>query len=239
MLKTSIPYVSRVENRAPAVGGAEAETLDDAKARGPLLLRSRGRAVTAEDFEQLAHDVAPEAARVCCVADADQSAGVRVLVVPHVAGDDVGRINREDLNPHPETLERISTSLDSRRLVGTRLLVQPPDYTWLTAVVSLSARPSFDRAGVRAEVLRALYRLYDPLVGGPDGTGWPFGRSVQSHEVHAALARIPGVDMSREVRVSLFPAEADTGRRGETVQRLDLPDTGLVYSYEHQVRVNR
>ncbi len=239
VLKTSIPYVSRVENRAPAVGGAEAETLDDAKARGPLLLRSRGRAVTAEDFEQLAHDVAPEAARVSCVADADQSAGVRVLVVPHVAGDDVGRINREDLNPHPETLERISTSLDSRRLVGTRLLVQPPDYTWLTAVVSLSARPSFDRAGVRAEVLRALYRLYDPLVGGPDGTGWPFGRSVQSHEVHAALARIPGVDMSREVRVSLFPAEADTGRRGETVQRLDLPDTGLVYSYEHQVRVNR
>ena len=239
VLKTSIPYVSRVENRAPAVGGAEAETLDDAKARGPLLLRSRGRAVTAEDFEQLAHDVAPEAARVCCVADADQSAGVRVLVVPHVAGDDVGRINREDLNPHPDTLERISTSLDSRRLVGTRLLVQPPDYTWLTAVVSLSARPRFDRVEVRAEVLRALYRLYDPLSGGPDGTGWPFGRSVQSHEVHAALARIPGVDMSREVRVSLFPAEADTGRRGETVQRLDLPDTGLVYSYEHQVRVNR
>ena len=47
VLKTSIPYVSRVENRSPAIGGAEAETLDDAKARGPLLLRSRGRAVTA------------------------------------------------------------------------------------------------------------------------------------------------------------------------------------------------
>ena len=238
VLKTSIPYVSRVENRTPAVGGAEAESLADAKLRGPLLLRSRGRAVTAEDFEQLAHDVAPEAARVCCVPDADQSAGVRVLVVPHVAGDDVGRINREDLNPHADTLERISDSLDSRRLVGTRLLVQPPDYIWLTAVVSLSARPGFERSEVRTQVLRALYRLYDPLAGGPDGTGWPFGRSVQSHEVHAALARIPGVDMSKEVRVSIFPAEADSGRRGEAVQRLDLPDTALVYSFEHQVRVS-
>ena len=239
VLKTSIPYVSRVENRSPAVGGAEAESLADAKARGPLLLRSRGRAVTAEDFEQLAHDVAPEAARVCCVADADQTGGVRVLVVPHVAGDDLGRIRREDLNPPAATLERISGSLDSRRLVGTRLLVQPPDYVWLTAVVSLSARPRFDRGEVRAEVLRALYRLFDPLAGGPDGDGWPFGRSVQSHEVHAALARIAGVDMSREVRVSLFPAEAETGRRGEAVQRLDLPETALVYSYEHQVRVSR
>ena len=56
-------------------------------------------------------------------------------------------------------------------------------------------------------MLRALYRLFDPLNGGPDGTGWPFGRSVQSHEVHAALARIPGVDMAREVSVALFPAE--------------------------------
>jgi predicted phage baseplate assembly protein len=240
VLKTSIPYVSRVENRAPAVGGAEAETLTDAKARGPLLLRSRGRAVTAEDFEQLARDVAPDAARVCCVTDAAQTGGIRLLVVPHVAGDDLGRLRREDLNPPATTLERISTSLDSRRLVGTRLLVQPPDYLWLTAVVSLSARSGFDRTQVRAEVLRALYRLYHPLVGGPDGTGWPFGRSVQSHEVHAALARIPGVDMSREVRVAMFPAEADTGRRtSEPVQRLDLPPTGLIYSYEHQVRVSR
>ena len=237
VLKTSIPYVSRVENRSPAVGGAEAESLADAKLRGPLLLRSRGRAVTAEDFEQLAHDVAPEAARVCCVPDAEQSGGVRVLVVPHVGGDDVGRIAREDLDPHPDTLERISDSLDSRRLVGTRLLVQPPDYSWLTAVVALSARPGFERTQVRTEVLRALYRLYDPLVGGPDGTGWPFGRAVQSHEVHAALARIPGVDMSKEIRVSIFPAEADSGRRGEAVQRLDLADTALVYSFEHQVRV--
>ena len=66
VLKTSVPYVARVENRVAAVGGADAETLDDAKVRGPMLLRSRGRAVTAEDFVQLAQDVAPEAARVHC-----------------------------------------------------------------------------------------------------------------------------------------------------------------------------
>ena len=74
-------------------------------------------------------------------------------------------------------------------------------------------------------------------VGGPDGTGWPFGRSVQSQEVYAALARIPGVDMSRTVDVALFPAEVDTGTRGAAVERLDLPDTGLIYSFDHQVKV--
>ncbi len=42
VLKTSVPYVARVENRAPAIGGADAETLARRKVRGPMLLRSRG-----------------------------------------------------------------------------------------------------------------------------------------------------------------------------------------------------
>jgi predicted phage baseplate assembly protein len=239
VLKTSVPYIARVENRTPAIGGAEAETLADAKTRGPLLLRSRGRAVTAEDFEELAREVAPDAARVHCVPEGELSAGVRVLVVPHVAGDDVGKIERNDLQPPSVTLERISTFLDTRRLVGTRVLVQPPEYRGLTAVVEASARPLYEPADVRVEVLRALYRLYHPLVGGPDGTGWPFGRTVLSHEVHAALARIPGLDMARDVKVLLYPADAYTGNRERATDRLDLAPTALVFSYEHQVRISR
>ena len=244
VLKTSIPYVARVENRAPAVGGAEPESLDAAKVRGPLLLRARGRAVTAEDFEELAREVAPDAARVHCVPtlSGDDAGGIRMLVVPHVASDDVGRVRRGDLDPPEATLQRITASLDERRLVGTRLLVAPPDYVWLTAVVSVSARPRFDPDEVRLDVLRALYRLFHPLLGGPDGTGWPFGRSVQLHEVHAALARIAGVDMAQEVEAAIYPAQPEAGqqekaRRQAAVQRLDLPSTALVFSYEHQVRV--
>jgi predicted phage baseplate assembly protein len=236
VLKTSVPYVARVINRAPAVGGAEGESLDDARIRGPLLLRSRGRAVTADDFEQLARDVAPDAARVHCMPEPDQPGGVRVLVVPQLVGDEVGRIERPHLDPPPAMLQRIAATLDARRLVGTRLIVQPPDYSWLTAVVRVNVRPRFDPAQVRLDVLRALYGWFDPLTGGPDGTGWPFGRSVQVHEVNAALARIPGVDMSRDVEVALYPADASR-RRGGQVQRLDLPETGLVYSFDHQVRV--
>jgi predicted phage baseplate assembly protein len=239
VLKTSVPYVARVENRAVAVGGSDAETLEDAKVRGPMLLRARGRAVTAEDFVELARDVAPEAARVQCIAsqDADAAGGVRVLVIPHVSGDDVGRVRLADLIPDDDMLQRISEALDACRLVGTRILVAPPHYTGLTVVADVHARERYDVEEVHAEVLRTLYGFLDPLTGGPDGTGWPFGRSVQAHEVHAALARIHGVDMAQEVSVTLFPADAASGQRRDPVQRLDLPPTGLVYSYEHQVRV--
>jgi len=141
--------------------------------------------------------------------------------------------------PLPESLSRISAYLDERRLVGTRMVIEPPEYQWLTAVVSVRARPRYRAEEVRQDVLRAIYRLFDPLEGGPEGTGWPFGRSVQAHEVNAALARIPGVDMAEEVSVQLFPADPTNGRRGSAVQRLPLPPTSLVFSYEHQVRVRQ
>ncbi|WP_111765079.1 putative baseplate assembly protein [Nakamurella deserti] len=236
VLKTSVPYVARVENRSPAIGGARGEDIEDAKQRGPLVLRSRGRAVTAEDFEELTRQVAPEIARVQCAPDAG---GVRVLVVPWVEGDDIGRIRREHLDPLPESLARVTAHLDERRLIGTRLVVEPPAYRWLTAVVSVRARPRFQAEDVRTQVLRAVYRLFDPLHGGPEGTGWPLGRAVQPHEVNAILARIPGVDMSEEIMVQLFPADPDTGRRGAAVPRLALAPGELVHSYEHQVQVRR
>jgi predicted phage baseplate assembly protein len=204
-----------------------------------LLLHSRGRAVTAEDFEHLARDVAPGAARVKCVAEGEISAGIRLLVVPYVASDELGRIQRNDLVTPASILAPIAHHLDGRRLVGSRVLVQPADYEGLTVVVEASARPLYDPAEVRVEVLQALYRLYHPLLGGPDGSGWPFGRSVQSHEVHAALARIAGVDMAREVKVLLYPANAYTGNRRPATERVDLARTALVFSYEHQVRITR
>jgi predicted phage baseplate assembly protein len=67
VLRTTVPFVDRVENRRAAHGGVDGETIEEAKERGPLALRTRDRAVTAEDYEQLARRAAPGIARVRCV----------------------------------------------------------------------------------------------------------------------------------------------------------------------------
>ena len=205
-----------------------------------MLLRARGRAVTAQDFEELALEVAPEAARAHCLTAAHESqAGlVRVLIVPHVSSDALERVRREDLDPLPETVERIAAHLDQRRLVGTRVVIEPPAYQWLTVVVGVTALPGYPRDQVYEDVQRALNRLLHPLKGGPDHTGWPVARAVQLHEVAAALAPVPGVNMAEEVTVRLFPADPSTGERGQPVDRVPLARNALVYSYRHQVRVN-
>ena len=131
VLKTSVPYVSRVENRRAAVGGAEAETVDEVKARGPMLLRAGARQSPRRDFEQLTRDVAPEVGQGALPhrRDESQAGVVRVLIVPHVSSDALDLVRREDLDPLPETVERIAAHLDQRRLVGTRLVVEPPAYS--------------------------------------------------------------------------------------------------------------
>ncbi|WP_018681098.1 putative baseplate assembly protein [Actinokineospora enzanensis] len=236
-LRSSIPFVARVENLDAASGGVDGETLDQAKARGPILLRSRGRAVTAEDYEVITRESAPGIARVRCVTagDDDVDAGaVRVLVVPAAAEVD-GRLDFADLVPEPDTLARITARLDEVRLIGTRVLVTPPRYRGVTVVARVIARPRVDRVKVRADALAALYRYLNPLVGGAGGEGWTFGRPVQAGDIHALLQRVRGVDIVEDVR--LFGANPVTGERGEQTQRLAVDRHSLVFSFAHQVRV--
>jgi predicted phage baseplate assembly protein len=230
-----IPFVSSVTNRGPASGGVDGESVQDAAVRGPLLLRTRDRAVTAEDYEQLAREAAPDVARVRCVPVDGASEAVRLLVVPAVSS--TAELPFADLRPAPDVLSRISRHLDERRCLGARISVEPPFYQGVTVVAQLRARARTEPDALRARALRALTAYLNPIVGGPDGDGWPFGRPVQAGEVFAVLQRLSGVDLVEEVR--LFGADPTTGERGGAVQRLDLPSNALVFSYGHQVRVAR
>jgi predicted phage baseplate assembly protein len=237
VLKSSIPYVTRVGNRRAASGGVDGEDVAAAKLRGPLVLRSADRAVTAEDYEQLAREAAPEVARVRCVAAGDgaEAGDVRVLVVPAAADDDRGRLEFEQLVPSEDTLSRIAAFLDERRVIGARVMVEPPVYQGITVVARVRARPRTDRDRLQADAVAALYRYFHPIRGGPDGDGWPFGRPIQVGEVFSVLQSLRGTSMIEDVR--LFAANPITGQRGEPAQRLELDRHALVFSYGHQVLV--
>jgi predicted phage baseplate assembly protein len=237
-LKSSVPFVAAVRNRRSAHGGTEPETLEQAKNRGGLLLRTRSRAVTAEDYEVLSREAVPEAARVRCVTagSADVRPGtVEVLVVP-AASVARERIRFEDLIPAEDMLARLAARLDEVRLVGTRVLVQPPRYRGVTVVARLVARPRVAAARVRDDALDALFRFLSPLPGGgPDGGGWPFGRPVQSGDLYAVLQQVRGVEFVEDVR--LFTANPVTGERGKETNRVELESNSLIFSFDHQVRV--
>jgi predicted phage baseplate assembly protein len=238
VLRTSVPYVSDVVNREAARGGVDGETVEEAKVRAPITLRAQERAVTLRDYEELARRAAPETARIACLEGDENEHGayaVRVLVVPQAVPDPGGRLRFEQLVPGDALLGRITRHLDERRLIGTRLAVGPPFYQGVTVVATVHAFRAADPDLVRRRAHDALFRHLDPLTGGADGGGWPFGRPVQAGEVFAVLQRVPGVELVDEV--VLHPADPLTGKRGDPTDRIDLAPPSLVFSFDHRVRV--
>jgi predicted phage baseplate assembly protein len=236
VLRSTIPYVSAVENRDPAAGGVDGEDIENAKIRGPIVLRTGDRAVTAEDYEQIARAAAPELGRVACIPaeGEDEDTGLRVLVVPQPAGGDQ-ELRFEELIPREEQVETIARTLDARRVIGVRILVEPPSYHGITIAARIRARPEADPERLRKDALAALYRYFDPLVGGPGGDGWEFGRPVLAAEAYPLLQKLPGTELVKDVR--LFPADPTTGEHGAAVERLELEPYALVFSYRHGVLV--
>jgi predicted phage baseplate assembly protein len=245
VMKSSIPYVASVLNRQPAVGGRNAQNVEDAKLRAPQALRTRTRAVTADDFQTLARQV-PGVERAHCLTPLAQPGApgaprpgeIVVLVLPQ-ADDTEGYIIPERLSLSAELKQAVEAYLNQRRLLGTRLQVIQPDYFWISIEAKVRLPDSSGDAflsQVRRRAEDALFRYLNPYVGGPDGTGWPFGRDLHVSELYALLQRVPGVEFVDELRI--FVRDAATGAAPQPAPpRLTLPPGGLICSDAH--RVNR
>lgn len=88
---------------------------------------------------------------------------------------------------------------------------------------------------MRTRALDALYDFLDPMTGGPDGTGWPFGRPLRSGDLFAVLQRLPGVELVDEVL--LYASDPLSRRRGDATDVLTLSPSSLFFSFEHDVDV--
>ncbi|MEQ1701037.1 MAG: putative baseplate assembly protein [Ilumatobacteraceae bacterium] len=210
LLRSSIPYITRVDNVDPAIGGVDAETIDGAKRRAPQTLRAGARAVTAEDFERLAAEADPSVARVRCLPPEASGRPVRLLVVPSVKSA-LEDQKLDDFALSPALLQRLGHHLDQRRILGSTVEIATPYYQGVTIAAMVTARPGRPAGLVRDRARRAIYRYVSPLNGGPDGNGWPFDADLSAANVFQVLEAVEGVERVEEVL--LFEYDLRNGER--------------------------
>ncbi len=238
VLKSGLPYVDHVANRRIAHGGLDAEDIQDAKLRVPHYLRTLERAVTAADYEYLAKVAAPGAVqRVHALQPPTVNTGeVKVLIVPRVNTPNA-YIPADELELAEDVRLAIHTYLDERRLISTRLDVLPPAYFWIATRVRLRVRSFANPDTVRAAAEARLFEYMNPITGGPEGTGWPFGRTIYMSDVISALQGVPGIEVIRSV--DLFPVTFDGQGKavlGEATAEIKLVAHGVVASYRHDIK---
>jgi predicted phage baseplate assembly protein len=238
VLKSSIPYIDTVKNFERAKGGTDAETLDLAKLRVPQILRTNTRAVTNEDFEYLAVQASSKIARAKSISPGNNTANlqpgtVRVLLIPTVPECE-RYIPAEQLEITRKVKEEVNGYLDERRLLGTRLEIASPRYVYVAVEVHVRIRRGY-RQQATTDVEKRLYQYINPICGGAEGNGWPFGRSLNTSEINACLQGIPNVDYIEEVKI--IPIDPNTNERQEATTKITVPSDGVVCSHKHNVIV--
>lgn len=242
VLKTSIPYIDKVVNHADATGGIDAETIERAQLRAPQLLRSRGRAVTAADYEALTEQLADSRVqRSRCVqptaggsSEGPLAGQIYVLLVPKVNHPE-GNISPEQLRLPEDLRDSVKRYLDDYRLLTVRVEIREPEYLWVAVDISISASSSADPQRVRQDVEKQLYRYLNPITGGPGGAGWPFGRDLYPSDVYTCLQSIRGIEFIESLHLYVVRSATD---RSEITGRFAVPIHGLIASGEHKVDVH-
>jgi hypothetical protein len=204
-LKTTVPYVDKVTNTEAASGGADAESLDSLRERGPRTIRHRGRSVTFEDYEDLATLASPEVARAKCVPlrnlvenplDAMPAipGTVSVIIVP--------RSTETKPLPSQELISRVQDYLEANSIPTTRLHVVGPLYVSVNVTAEIALVSLEGASAVEQAVQQKLISFLHPLTGGLDRTGWAFGREPHLSDLYALIEAIPGVDHVRTLKVN-------------------------------------
>lgn len=243
VLKTAIPYITRVVNYESARGGADAESLQQAVLRVPKMLRTRDRAVTQEDFETLTLEAARGGiVQAMCVppTTSGEAGTVTILVVPAANTDVVEQgegLAPEKFELGAELEDRIRTYLDERKLLGVQIRLRAASYVGASVQTQIGLEPFYNNPQAQ-EILRRqleviLYRFLNPITGGIDGKGWSFGRSVYVSDIIALFQKVPGVRYIGPVLLyEINSTEQGWQRNPEPVPMIDPGGRGLICSWK-------
>ncbi|MBN1439685.1 MAG: putative baseplate assembly protein [Anaerolineales bacterium] len=219
-----------VANLVAASGGRDEETLAEAKKRAPAFVKSRCRAVTAEDFEYFAMRAA-EIRRACALPlfhpdfpGTDIPGVVTVIVVPDS--------DCETPTPSEGTLRTVCAYLEERRLLTTELYVAKPAYQKVEVSAEVVVADSADLGDVKSAVGNSLESYFHALKGGEDGLGWPFGGTISYSRLMARIFSVKGVESIQNMKISLDRVTA------EEYQNVPINTGALLYSGEHKIRVS-
>lgn len=193
-------------NPLPASGGVDSESVEQGLQRIPGELRRRNRAVTRDDFSELAlmtPGVALGRAQCMPLFHAPSRVTPRPGVVSVVIWPARDALHPNAPLPDSYQLRRVCAWLDTKRLVTTELYVIPPTYLRIAIALAVKVKDGFGRDAVRDWVELVLRQYLAPLPPyGPEGQGWPLGRRVFARELEGIAMQVDGVDFVAACRLA-------------------------------------
>lgn len=185
-LASPIPGVG-VDNTLPTAGGADDESIDSMRYSIPRAVKMRDRAVTIDDFANLAYQV-PGVGKAC--AEGQFYTLVHVRIAPVGGGA-----------PSQDLKDRVGAYLLERSLVGVSVIIEDPLYTVVEVSMTVHVLAQYGQERVMTEVDRAIETLF-----AFDNVG--FNDIISIGEVYRTAMSVAGVDY---VDLTIMRVVGDTG----------------------------
>jgi hypothetical protein len=191
-----------VTNNSPAIGGSDPETTNQIRNSAPASLRAANRAVTLQDYSDLALSVSG-VGKTNAIAEIWTS--VTLYIAPSRSSID------SDLSPGLDdgtpSLEytRLKTEVESyladKLLLGTTVTVQPPTYVDLIVALQYTKRDQYTTVEVETAIRKRLVTSFGY-------NGMNFQDTIYPQDIEFELNQVPGI---KTVKVTVFHIEGDTG----------------------------
>jgi Baseplate J-like protein len=248
-LATAVAGIESVFNPAPAGGGSDKADTDDMLTIGPRRISHGDRAVSVEDFEELAYEASRQVKKVRCLGTKNLVRTGIGLPDPcdprqlHQALEERGRVSLIIVPDSPDP--RPCPSLELRRAVKKylrdrspsvldaeeRIVVRPPDYVTVSVYATIFVSTLDKASAVETEARKKLEEFLHPLRGGPEGDGWEFGRPVTRSDIFALLERIADIDRVEDL-VFQFRDKKDP-------DRVRIEPNELLATGEHKLAIKK
>lgn len=217
-LKSSVAGVDKVSNPVAADNGADTATLNQMLELGPAMISHRYRAVTVNDFECLARMASRKVAKAKCLPNTRSTKNEReskhgwvtVIIVPNLSEDKP--------SPSLELREHVGRYLKAcctNTLASLeQIYIGGPTYVEIGVEADLFVMSIDVAFTVEKQVRERLKAFFHPLTGGPENTGWDFGRDVSISDIYALLEDMDGIDHVENLQLIAdgVPVEDDVVR---------------------------
>jgi hypothetical protein len=183
-LVSPVETVESVTTAADSAGGSAPESTASVLQFGYARLRHRDRALTLEDFEDLALESSPSIAQ----ARARQLSRGRVRVIVVMRGNPL-----PTLSQIRELRRNLLSQAPAALALPEALTVSAPTLRELRIQFSLDVESLDKAAEVSVEVKARLKALFDTVTGNLTKDGWPLGLNPTEDVVASTIGSVPGV----------------------------------------------
>lgn len=223
-IKGRLNGVKATTNVRAASGGSDPESLEAVKLRAPHELRHGHRAVSANDFSDLAlntpgvplHRALAIPRKALHNGQLVQRDGAVTLIL-------LPKNNQDKPQPSESQLRAVCSWLEPHRLITTELHLTGPTYAQVNYLgLNILVGKTFDLSAVSELVYQAFLTFLHPIQGGSDHLGWEFGAAIYHADLYQQVLAIPGVE-----RASALSLEVQGGRCDASADVTTIPEGAL------------